>query len=60
MDGLGVCRVVGVKIILSARKANGSALGSVDLVALPHEQPVQTQYITVKNNRACISVLCAS
>lgn len=52
MDGLGVCRVVGVKIILSAHKANGSALGSVGLVALPHEQPVKTQYITVKNNQS--------
>lgn len=50
MDGLGVCRVVGIKIILSAHKANGSALGSVGLVALPHEQPVKTQYITVKND----------
>lgn len=46
MDGLGVCRAVGVKIILSAHKANGSALGSAGLVA----QPLKTQYITVKNN----------
>lgn len=42
--------VVGIKIILSAHKENGSALGSTGLVALPHEQPVKTQYITVKNN----------
>lgn len=50
MDVLGVCRVVEIKIILSAHKANGSALGGVGLVALPHEQPVKMQYITVKND----------
>ena len=48
MDGLGVCRAVGVKITLSAHKANGSALGG--LVALPHERPLNTPYITVKNS----------
>ena len=48
MDGFGVCRVEGVKIILSAHKANGSALGSAGLVALP----AKTQYITVKNNHS--------
>lgn len=45
-----VCRVVGIKIILSAHKGNGSTLESIGLVALPHERPVKTQYITVKNN----------
>ena len=51
MDGLGVYKVVGVKIILSAHKANGSTLGRVGLVALPHEPPVKTHSITVKNNQ---------
>lgn len=45
-----VCRVVGIKLILSAHKANGSAVGGVGVVAQPLEQPVKMQYITVKNN----------
>ena len=49
MDGLGVCRAVGVKIILSAHKANGSARCFAP--ALPHEPPVKTRYITVRNNQ---------
>lgn len=40
----------GIKIILSAHKANCSTLRSLDLVVLLHKQPVKKQYITVKNN----------
>lgn len=38
-------RVVGVKIILSARQANGSALGNVGLPA-----PLQTRHIPARND----------
>lgn len=51
MDDSGVRSVVGVKIILRAHKANGSALGGVGPLALPRERPLKTQYITVKNNK---------